>query len=51
MVGDEQKALDAFANGEDLYCIEASKIYGRPITKEDKEERQVGKVAVLALGL
>ncbi len=46
----EQKVLDAFAKGEDLYCIEASTIYGRLITKEDKDERQVGKVAVLALG-
>lgn len=42
--------VEAFARGEDVYCIAASLIYGRKITKADKEERFVGKVAVLALG-
>jgi DNA polymerase len=46
----QQDVLDLFAAGEDLYCYAASDIYGRQITKEDKDERQVGKVAVLALG-
>jgi len=46
----EQKALDIFAEGEDLYCIEASRIYGWQITKEAQVERGTGKVAVLALG-
>lgn len=39
-----------FADGEDVYCYMASIIYGRHITKKDKLERFVGKVAVLALG-
>ena len=42
--------VEAFARGEDVYCIAASRIYGRTITKDDKLERFVGKVAVLALG-
>lgn len=46
----QQDVLDLFAAGEDLYCYAASDIYGREITKDDKDERQVGKVAVLALG-
>lgn len=35
---------------DDIYCIAASDIFGRKITKKDKAERQVGKTAVLALG-
>lgn len=42
--------LDTFARGDDIYCVEASKIYCRPITKDQSEERQVGKVSILALG-
>lgn len=40
--GDTDK-LQMFIDGEDLYCYAASKLYGRTITKEDKDERQVGK--------
>lgn len=36
--------------GKDAYCNFASVIYGREITKDDKEERFVGKVCVLGLG-
>lgn len=36
--------------GSDAYCNFATLIYGRPITKEDKTERFVGKVCVLGLG-
>jgi DNA polymerase I-like protein with 3'-5' exonuclease and polymerase domains len=36
-----------FANGVDVYCKMASKIFGRPITKADKVERFVGKTVVL----
>ena len=39
-----------FAEGNDVYCELASKIYGRKITKADKKERMVGKVSVLGLG-
>lgn len=45
-----QKALDVFRRGEDIYCDMASGIYGRPITKKDKTERQLGKVTILGLG-
>lgn len=46
----QQRTLDTFSTGEDLYCVEAAHTFGRLITKEDKYERQVGKVEVLALG-
>lgn len=35
--------------GDDLYCDFASKIFGRPITKADKQERMLGKIAMLSL--
>jgi DNA polymerase bacteriophage-type len=38
------------ASGADVYCDMASQIYGRPITKLDVEERQIGKNSVLGLG-
>ena len=38
------------ADGVDVYCDMASDIYGRPITKADTAERQVGKNSVLGLG-
>jgi DNA polymerase len=37
-------------DGGDIYCHAASGIYNRTITPDDKDERQIGKVAVLALG-
>lgn len=43
-------ALDVFRRGDDIYCDMASGIYGRHITKADKQERQFGKQAVLGLG-
>lgn len=49
-LADEQKGLDVYRNGDDLYCVTASSIFGRPVTKADKYERSVGKVAVLSLG-
>jgi hypothetical protein len=42
--------LDVFAANGDPYSTFASMLYGRPITKADKNERQVGKTAVLGLG-
>lgn len=47
--------LAAFAasdagTGRDAYCLMASDVYGRIITKDDKTERFVGKVLVLGLG-
>ena len=46
----EQEPLDVFATGQCIYCHAATSIYGRTITKANKDERQIGKVAVLALG-
>lgn len=46
-----QDALtQAFANKEDVYCLMASSIYGRVVTKADKVERQMGKTVVLGCG-
>lgn len=49
-LADDQKALGIFARNEDPYCDMAAEIYGRPITKADKDERALGKVAILGLG-
>ena len=46
----EQDLLDSFAAGEDVYSNFASQIYNKPITKDDKLERYVGKTAILGLG-
>lgn len=46
----QQDVLDLFAAGEDLYCLAAAKIFGYKVDKSMKMERQVGKIAVLALG-
>lgn len=43
-------ALNVFYRGDDIYCDMSSGIYGRPITKADKDERQFGKVTILGLG-
>ena len=37
------------ASGVDLYCDFASKLFGRTITKADKKERMLGKIAMLSL--
>ena len=42
--------VEAFDRGEDVYCIMASAIYGRNITKADKDERFVGKTTILGAG-
>ena len=42
--------VELFARNEDVYCHMASIIYGRKITKKDKLERFIGKIAVLGLG-
>jgi DNA polymerase len=49
-VAGEQRILDLFRNHEDVYSHTASSIFNRTITKADKDERQIGKVADLALG-
>ena len=42
--------LRLFAKNEDVYKHAASGIYGVPVEKVDKEQRQMGKIAILALG-
>lgn len=49
IAGDE-RALDIFRKGEDIYLDMAQDIYGRKLTKENKDERQMGKQAILGLG-
>lgn len=49
LAGDDD-ALDTFREGKDIYLEMASDIYGREIMKTDKEERALGKVAVLGCG-
>jgi DNA polymerase I-like protein with 3'-5' exonuclease and polymerase domains len=42
--------VEDFANGVDVYCKMASRIYGRPITKANKSERFLGKTVVVGCG-
>lgn len=42
--------VESFREGRDVYCEFASTIYGREITKADKNERFVGKTSVLGMG-
>jgi DNA polymerase len=51
-VAGEEWVLDAFRNGEDIYCKTASMMYHVPVEKhgQNKELRQKGKIAVLACG-
>jgi DNA polymerase len=46
----QQDVLDAFIDGKDLYKVAAQQIYGVPYDQVDKSQRQIGKIAVLALG-
>ena len=48
-LANDQGGLDVFRNHLDVYCEMASKIFGRPISKEEAE-RQLGKAAILGLG-
>lgn len=49
-VSGDEKLLDAFRCGRDVYCEMGSVIFGRPITKADKVERQIAKIVVLGCG-
>lgn len=49
LAGQDDLVTD-FANSVDVYCKMASKIYGRPITKENERERFVGKTVTLGCG-
>lgn len=48
----EQWRLHTFAEGEDIYCASASKMFGVPVVKHgvNGHLRQKGKIAELALG-
>ena len=46
----EEKALQLYRERADIYCEMASRVFGRPITKADKDERFVGKVLTLGCG-
>ena len=48
----EKWRMKAFANGEDIYCASASKMFGVPVVNhgENGHLRQKGKVAELACG-
>jgi DNA polymerase len=47
---DQFDLLEAFRHKRDVYSEFATDIYGPKITKEDKNDRHVGKVCVLGLG-
>ncbi len=42
--------LDLFRKGEDVYKYAAADIYRVPVDRVDKAQRQMGKIAILALG-
>lgn len=46
----EEKVLQTFREGADIYLVAGEGIFGRKLTKKDKQERQISKCAVLALG-
>lgn len=46
----QDDVVKQFADGEDVYSVFATEVYGRPITKKDPTERFVGKTCILGLG-
>jgi DNA polymerase len=46
----QENLVRAFANGDDVYSLFASEVYGKPITKANPVERFVGKTCILGLG-
>jgi DNA polymerase I-like protein with 3'-5' exonuclease and polymerase domains len=47
----QEDLTTAFSQGEDIYSLFASEVYGRPVTKDtDPQARHVGKTAILGLG-
>lgn len=50
-IAGQEDLVDDFRQGKDVYCGMASRIYNKPIDKENNPfERNVGKVSVLGLG-
>ena len=46
----DEALLAAFRLGADPYLLMASDVYGRPVVKDEKDKRSLGKVLVLGLG-
>lgn len=46
----QEDVVQQFANGEDVYSLFATDVYGRPVSKADPVERFVGKTCILGLG-
>jgi len=46
----EERLLEAFRRGDDVYSIFASGAFGKPVSKDTPGERFVGKTCVLGLG-
>lgn len=46
----QEYLVKAFANGDDVYSLFASEVYGKKITKDNPVERFVGKTCILGLG-
>lgn len=46
----QDEVVKQFSNGEDVYSLFATKIYGRSISKANPVERFVGKTCILGLG-
>lgn len=49
-IAGERDLLASFAEGKDVYCEFATRVYGRAISKADATERHVGKTCILGLG-
>lgn len=49
-LAEQEDLLEAFENGEDVYKIMASAIYGKPVEDITKPERFVGKTTILGCG-
>ena len=49
-VAGQNDVLNWYAEGRDVYCEFASKVYGKTITKKEATERAVGKTCILGLG-
>ena len=46
----QKDVVEAFAEGRDVYSEFATKVYGKPISKDNPVERFVGKTCILGLG-
>lgn len=46
----QDDVVETYRRGEDVYCKMASVVFGRTITKNDKDQRFVGKTIILGCG-